>query len=171
MWGQVTATCAPSAAAARYATLVRVRARRVDAAAFAASAREDAARLAAGLGAVLALHTPDAQQRCRACAVDARLVDWPCRTRLAAEDGLRQGWPAPDPTDPPGAPGPYEGFALALLATHIILPAVAGRPAYCRACGRPADACPAWALAEGFLGITWANPGEIPGYEAATHAG
>lgn len=101
LWRQVTAGCGPDAVAVRYATLARVRAGRAGPAAFARSAREDVARLAAALGAVLELHTPDHWHHCRACTAGQFLVGWPCRTRRTIDHGLDHGWP-PNPAAPTG---------------------------------------------------------------------
>jgi hypothetical protein len=85
----------------------------------------------------------------------------PCRTRRAVDDGLHLGYPPPtDPSDP--LPDAHEAFALSVLSLHDILPAAGGHPACCRACLVPPDACPVWALADGFLGITWSNPAGEP---------
>ena len=157
LWRQIAAQYGPGAAAARYAALVRHRARQADPATFAGSAREDSARLATAVGAVIDLHTPTARGRCRACSIGPHLVDWPCATRQALDDGIRHGWSPVCAAAEPPAPDPHEGFALAVLATHDILPAVGGHPAVCRACHTPPGECPVWALAEGFLGITWTD--------------
>lgn len=169
LWGQVLAEVGPERAATRYTRIAWARAEHADPAVFAASAREDVSRLAAALGAVLGLHTDDGRGRCASCAMGPFLVEWPCRTRKVAEDGLRHGWPAPvtpvtpvasvaqPDADPEPPPGPYEGFALAVLASHDILPSAGGRPPVCRACQLPPGDCPVWALAEGFLGLTWSR--------------
>lgn len=168
LWRHVLVRVGPEWAAVRYATLVRARAAHADPSVFAGSAREDASRLAAALSGVLDLHHSDGRSRCAACSIGPYRVDWPCRTRRAVEDGLRNGWPTPaDLAEPEeGAPGPHEGFALAVLASHDILPAAGGRPAICRACQLTPDRCPVWALAEGFLGLTWTNPAGDPGRAA-----
>ncbi|HEX5494710.1 MAG TPA: hypothetical protein VFX70_09080 [Mycobacteriales bacterium] len=177
LWREVNARFGPGAVAGRYTALARLRAGRADPATFAASAREDVARLATALNGVLRLHVPDQRQRCQACAAGPFLVEWPCRTRRAVDHGLIHGWPVPptgpdvpsnldsltDPTDPAAGPGVHEGFALAVLAIHDILPAAGGHPACCRSCLIPPDRCPVWALADGFLGITWSDPAQPAG--------
>lgn len=179
LWREVNARFGPGAVAGRYTTLARLRAGRADPVTFAASAREDVARLATALRGVLDLHVPDQRHRCRTCAAGPFLVEWPCRTRRAVDHGLIHGWPVPatgpdvpvgqadqsdrvDPDDPGCEPGAHEGFALAVLAIHDILPAAGGHPACCRSCLVPPDRCPVWALADGFLGITWPTPAARP---------
>ena len=159
LWRQVLAQAGPGWATVRYVTVARTRAQHADPATFAATAREDVSRLTGALGRVLTLHTQNQRGRCQACSAGTLLVDWHCHTRRAIEDGLRHGWPAPtDLTEAGTVPDPHEGFALAVLAVHDILPAAGGQPARCRTCHTPPGHCPIWALAEGFLGITWTNP-------------
>jgi hypothetical protein len=158
LWQRTNAEQLPGAVALRYTTLVRFRTR-----------QEDTARLASALHAVIGLHTADARGRCQACSAGPLLVDWPCRTRQALDDGLSHGWPIPtDTTEPPDEPTPHEGFALAILAIHDILPAAGGHPATCRTCRTPPGDCPVWALADGFLGITWHDHPTDPGRPART---
>jgi hypothetical protein len=155
LWRATLAQAGPEWAAVRYVTLARLGAGRTDPAAFATTAREDVSRLATALTGVIDLHTADTRHRCQSCSAGTLLIDWPCPTRRAIEDGLRHGWPTPTyPAEPDLAPDSHEAFALAVLAVHDILPAAGGQPATCRACQIPPDRCPVWALAEGFLGIT-----------------
>ncbi|HEX5496905.1 MAG TPA: hypothetical protein VFX70_20275 [Mycobacteriales bacterium] len=154
LWRQIATQVTPEWTTTRYIALARTGP--ADPGGLTGNAREDVARLATALSEVLDLHIQDGRGRCEACSAGPFLVQWPCRTRRAVEDGLHHGWPTPaELAGPDPAPEPHEAFAVAVLATHDVLPAAGGQPARCRTCHTPPDRCPVWALAEGFLGITW----------------
>jgi hypothetical protein len=103
LWRQVLGRYGPAVAAERYAALVLARAHAAEPQTLAVTAREDLARTAAALHAVLTVHTGDSRGRCAACSHGPHLVDTPCATRRAVEDALRTGWPPP-PARPGGEP-------------------------------------------------------------------